>query len=148
MKRFGFYIVICALLCICLVSCSGKDKSTVSDELFTVAYASQLEDMTFTKSYAYGEDDVAPVLCMCSEKITDIKIFTTSHEDKSALLNISPEPIYSLAELLPTEVLALYLDVPDSSAPIMITFADPDGKERTCIIRKGSAENTLDVIKQ
>lgn len=92
------------------------------EETFNVFYPMQLEDMYFTKAYVYGETETEqPAVCLCSEQITDIKLYTL---ENGAL----GEELFTLDELNPMEAILIQEDISET-ASLAVTFKDSEGAE-------------------
>ena len=103
------------------------------DEIFGAFYPIQLKSMVFTKQYIYG--DVAskqPVLCLCSQRITDVTVFSAS----------SGEELYTVPELLPMEAVVLMVELSDKPE-FGVRFNDEAGKAYSYILTKHPEEQTV-----
>lgn len=128
-KRKIISFLCLVLACVFICSCTSKKVEITDKKLFYAAYPFELEDMQFSKSYTYGTEETSgqPVLCMCSKEITDVNIIGINSDSNGTLS--AGDSFYSIESLLPGEVIALNILVPETTPNCGVSFKDGDGKE-------------------
>ena len=110
------------------------------DELFAVFYPKQFGDYYPTRAVLYGElDTKQPACCFCTEKITNIEIFSVSDGKYD-------KELMKVEYLEPTEVIILKVELSEN-ADIGISFKDPKGKKHSYGIAR-NADSSEVVLTQ
>lgn len=103
----------------------GDVKSVWFDELFAAYYPAQLDgsvEIIFSKAYVYGDEQTKqPVMCLCSDTITDVSLFKIAD-------GVKTESLYVVDKLEPMEVIWIFPELGVQGAPnIGISFSDKEG---------------------
>lgn len=106
------------------------------DEAFGAFYPKQLKDIYFTKTYMYGEFETEqPVLGLCSEKITELRLFSFADGELS-------EELFVIDELLPMEAVLLYVEIFEEPN-YAFTFKDEAGEQHTVTLSRNADDSEV-----
>lgn len=110
------------------------------DGIFTAFYPSQLGGFYPTRAIVYGELDIKqPPLCFCSERITDIELFSVADgKYENELMRCD--------YLEPAQTIALMVELSETP-DIGISFVDKSGKAHAYSIGRNS-DSTEIVLKE
>ncbi|MBR5527507.1 MAG: hypothetical protein IKV97_00785 [Clostridia bacterium] len=104
-----------------LVIPQGEITEIWFEETFKAYYPKQLKDIVFTKMYLYGDlESNQPVICLCSEKLSEIEVFAVANGKAGDVL-------YTVEELLPMEAIVLQVELSEQP-DIGMKFKDEQGK--------------------
>ena len=110
------------------------------DETFAVFYPKQLPDIYPTRAVFYGDADTKqPPFCLCSEKITDIEIFSIANGKRD-------KELMKVEYLEPMEAIILKVELSEEP-DIGIRFKDAGGKKHSYGIARNADDNEV-VLKK
>lgn len=110
------------------------------EKAFDAFYPKQLKDIYFTKTYMYGDEETEqPVIGMCSEKLTEIKLCSFDG-------NTVGEELFAVEELSPMEALVLRV-VLSETPELAITFKDEAGAAHTCTVAR-NADDSMVIVTE
>lgn len=116
----------------------GVEQKVWFDELFIVAYPSQLADkgdIYFSRTFIYGDPSSAdPVIFMVSEEISSLKVTS----------NITDEP-YEIKKLEPNDALLIAVELGDIPN-VEIRFKDKSGHKHAYGIYKDAASGNAQYV--
>ncbi|MBE6623911.1 MAG: hypothetical protein E7621_07000 [Ruminococcaceae bacterium] len=110
------------------------------DEAFAVFYPKQLPDLYPTRAVFYGDlDTKQPPFCLCSEKITDIEIFSVANGKKD-------KELMKVEYLEPMEAIILKVELSENP-DIGISFKDAGGKKHSYGIARNADDSEVVLTK-
>lgn len=110
------------------------------DEVFAVFYPKQLPDLYPTRAVFYGDADTKqPPFCLCSEKITDIEIFSVTNGKRD-------KELMKVEYLEPMETIVLKVELSENP-DIGIGFKDADGKKHSYGIARNADDSEVVLTK-
>lgn len=110
------------------------------DDTIRAFYPKDLGNMFFSKIYLYGQVETdQPVIFLCSEKLTELALFSVSDGDVK-------DQLYTVDELNPMEAIVLQEEL-DDTPKFAISYKDQKGTEHICIIEKNNEMISLEEVK-
>ncbi len=110
------------------------------DEVFAVFYPKQLPDLYPTRAVFYGDlDTKQPPHCLCSEKITDIEIFSVANGKRD-------KELMKIEYLEPMEAIVLKVEL-SQEPDIGISFKDANGKKHSYGIARNADDSEVVLTK-